>query len=244
MATRTDDLRELIGEFLVAHGAADPVVGQIVYAPIPYLEMTPTVARAARALVHVHARAQIDFAPLDASIDFRKAKDRLPLAYLQLSEEEEMLAIKAKKRPAIIVGISKGVPCTTLPSGIEQRKAQRAFDPIYLVAPIYSTSTAHKPTSFGPTLTARIKCMAYPEFVWIKSDLPASDVEGVIRLDRMVATHLHSCCDFKPVKVTDEVMGLCMEQLKVLVGQSPSKEYSEFRDLMLDLLPEHAKVSS
>jgi hypothetical protein len=237
------DLRDLIGEYYRAVDPKAPLaLGTIVRAPVPHLDFQPRVLVPSRLDPRNHNAAQVDVRGLDDARDFRGQNRGLPLAYAGLGEREELLAVAAKHRPAVIVGVVPAIDPRTLPDGVQRRKASRAFDPIFLIAPMFSISTAADPRAFGPVMTARIKCLMYPQFVYLaKNDNP--DLEGgVIRLDRLISTHLGSCVRSTGLAVSDGVLGVIRDQLGALGGAAPSAEYKELRDLMLGELPAEAQL--
>lgn len=216
-------------------------VGQIVFAPVSFTDRRPHVYDVKRSDPTSHNQVKHQFRLLDDNVDFRRKPDRLPIAALALGETEELLAIKAKMRPCLILGKVEGVDPKTLPEGAQRNKAQNGFDCAYLLAPIYSVSSEHKETQFGPIMTARIKCMMYPEFIYAPQKAPALEVPGVIRLDRAFWTHLIACSEPTDSYLSKEMMGICWTQIKIILGDQPSDEYSELRDLLLSELPTECK---
>lgn len=216
-------------------------VGQIVLAPVSFTDRRHHVYDIKRLDSTSHTQVKYQFRLLDDNQDFRKKPDRLPIAALSLGETEELLAIRAKKRPCLILAKVEGVNPNTLPEGVQRKKALNGFDNSYLLAPIYSVSTGHKETQFGPVMTARIKCMMYPEFIYAPQNSPTLAVPGVIRLDRAFWTHLIACSESTTTYLSNEMMGICWTQLKIILGDQPSEEYSELRDLLLSELPGECK---
>lgn len=239
------DLRDLIGEFYrTIDPKAPPALGAIVRAPIPYLDYRPRVFVPTRGDARNHATAQWTVRPMDDATDFRGQNRGLPLAYVDVGEGEELLGIVAKHRPAVVVGEVPGIDPKTLPAGVQRNKAGRSFERTFLVAPMFSVSTALEPRAFGPVITARIKCLMYPQFVYLgKHEKP--DLEGgVVRLDRLISTHLGACLGSTGLAVSDQVLGLIRDQVAILGGAAPTAEYTELRELMLGELPAEAQLPS
>lgn len=215
----------------------DYEIGQIVYAPVPDTVMRHKVAEVVRANPMSHDSAELRFRPVEDASDFRQKPGRLPLAALQLGQTEELLIGKGKQRPCVVVAKSGGVEPTRLPAGEQRNKGQNAFKSIYCLAPLFSCSSGEKTTAFGPVMAARVKCMMYPEFVYIVKKEPAIDCDSVARLDRLFWSHLQ--CAAKPQNqfLTDAAIGIVWDQLSVLAGKTPSAEYLELRELLLGELP-------
>ena len=174
-------------------------------------------------------------------MDFRRKKDRLPIAALSLGETEELLAIRAKKRPCVVIAKIDGVNPTSLPDGEQRKKALNAFDGMYLLAPIFSISNGFKETCFGSVMTARVRCMMYPEFVYAPESKPALESPGIIRLDRFFWSHLVACTEPCDIFLTKDILGVCWSQIQIMNGVSPSDEYIELRGILLSYLPDECK---
>lgn len=217
--------------------SASPEIGQIVFTPVLNTEQRPYVADAKRSDPLTHLSADMSIRLMDDALDFRK-KQRLPIAALHLGETEELVVARAKQRPCLVLAKSDGVSAMTLPVGPQRNKALNAFGGIYCLAPIYSISTADKATSFGPVMSARIKCMMYPEFVYVPQSGLILKVPGIIRLDRLFWSHLFAASEPQPLFIGTEILGVCWNQLKILTGETASSEFLEMRDLMLSCLPD------
>ena len=221
--------------------AATPQVGQIVFTPVQFTERRPHVVEAVRSDPAGHRSADIQIRPLHDTQDFQ-AKQRLPVKALNLANTEELLAVKAKKRPCLVVASSKGVSWKSLPSGVQQNKAINAFDAVYLLAPLFSVSTAHEPTSFGPVMTARIRHMMYPEFVFAPQSGGIITQHSIIRLDRTFWATLLAASEAQDLFVSNEIMAICWSQLAILGGNLPfDSTYAEIRECMLEDLPTEFK---
>jgi hypothetical protein len=214
---------------------------QVVFTPVHFTDRRPHIIDAARSDSIGHRAADLDVRLLDERRDF-KHKDRLPIKALHLGSTEELLAIRAKKRPCLIIGASDGVDWKSLPVGVQQNKAMNSFDRVYLLAPLYSVSTVQEPSSFGPVMTVRIKHMMYPEFVYAPRSGGIVNQDSVIRLDRVFWTQLTAVSDPQDLFVSRDVMGICWNQIAILGGNAPADaDFSELRELMLQDLPTEYK---
>lgn len=232
-----DDLSALVDYYdKTRKPSASTEIGQVVFTPVLNTERRPYVADAQRSDPYTHRSAELAIRPLDDKVDFRK-KQRLPIAALSLGETEEVLVARAKKRPCLVLAKSDGIDTKTLPEGVQRNKALNAFGDIFCLAPIYSISTANKSTSFGPVMTARIKCMMYPEFIYAPQSGLILDSHSIIRLDRLFWSHLFAASEPQHLFVSRDILGVCWNQLKILTGESASSDYMELRDLMLSCLP-------
>lgn len=237
----SDDLSSLVTYYDTSRKSSSNIeVGQIVYTPVVYENRRQNVIEVQRSDSTSHNRTTHIFRPLVDETDFRK-KDRLPIAALSLGETEELLAIRAKQRPCLVIAKIDGVHPSTLPEGTQRNKALNAFDGMYLLAPIFSVSNGFKETCFGSVMTARVRCMMYPEFVYAPPIKPALDVGGVIRLDRFFWSHLVACTEPYDIFATQEILGVCWSQIQIMNGTKPSDEYIELRDILLSYLPKECR---
>lgn len=212
-------------------------VGQIVYAPVPDTDPRHKVADVLRSNVTAHDSAELRFRAVDDNTDFRQKPGRLPLAALKLGDTEELLVTKGKQRPCIVLAKSEGVATATLPEGEQRNKGQHAFRLIYCVAPLFSCSTGTKATAFGPMMAARIKCLMYPEFVYLTKKEPALDCDSIVRLDRLFCTHLQCATRAQNAFVSDSLLEIAWSQIRMMAGEQPSDTFLELRELMLATLP-------
>ena len=217
-----------------------PAIGQVAFTPVMYLEHRPKVADPVRSDPFTHTQADVTIRPMDDKSDFRP-KRRLPIKALNLGETEELIVSRAKQRPCLILAATSAININSLPAGRQRNQALNAFPRSYCLAPIMSVGTAEKPTAFGPVMTARIKCMMYPEFIFAPQSGMVLTIPGIVRLDGLFWSHLKVCTELQALSVTNEVLGLCWNQLRILAGEKPSAEYSELRELLLAFLPADCK---
>lgn len=218
-----------------------PEVGQVVSTPVLHSDHKPhQIADAKRSDPTSHGKTEIVIRPVDDRKDFRGKSDRLPLYNMALGLTEELVITRAKKRPCVILAKADSVDHTKLPQA-QKGKALNAFGEAYLLAPIYSVSTADKTRAFGPVMTARVKCMMYPQFVYVPQSGLIIKNQGVMRLDRLFWSHLVGATDPEPLFLTPQILGICWNQIGVLSGKAPEKDYTEMRDLLLAYLPDDCK---
>lgn len=232
-----DDISILLPYFdATRKKGVDPEPGQIVFAPTLFTDRKPMIADASRSNPHTHDQANIVVRTVDEKVDFRGKPGRLPIYSQSLAQTEELVMSRAKKRPCVILAKTDGVDHRNLPIG-QQGKALNAFDAAYWLAPIYSVSSGKETRSFGPVMTARVKCMMYPEFMYVPPSGLTIKNPGVIRLDRMFWSFLLAASDPQDLFLSPEIMGICWSQIRLLVGDAPDSNYFPMRDLMLMDLP-------
>lgn len=239
---QVDDISSLIDYYDKNRKASKNVeVGQIVFTPVTFSDKRPHIFDINRESSISHNSAKHTIRLLNEKMDFKKKADRLPIHALSLGETEELFALKAKMRPCLVLAKIDGIDISSLPEGPQKNKALNAFNENYLLAPIYSVSNGFKTTMFGPIMTARIKCMMYPEFVYAPAYKDVFKEPGVIRLDRMFWGHMIGCSEPIDAFLSKEMMGICWSQISVIAGQASAEEYAELRGLLLEFLPDSCK---
>ena len=245
MASKAEEAQDLTYLFTYYDSSrklsSAPEIGQVVFTPVTNMDKKPQIADAKRSNPETHAKAEIVVRPADDKIDFLGKPGRLPIYAISLGETEEIIMTRAKKRPCVILAKTDGVNHQTLPSGPQQNKALNAFNTAYLLAPIYSVSTPDKARSFGPVMTARIRGMMYPEFVFVPQSGGVIKHNGVIRLDRTFWSHMNGASQPQPLFLSNEILGVCWNQIRILSNEQPDDEYLELRDILLEYLPEDCK---
>ena len=148
-------------------------LGQMCWAPIPYIPPCDPLS-----ILDIQ-----EYNPLDESrISFRIVpatknifRDRhVPIKALEWQTDEEIIPLKAKRRPVIVVSQ-------------EQHTVEAARTPdrlvTYLVTPIYSAA------SHDPAFVTRIKHLEYSQFFHLAEDSRFNRREAFARLDRIQPAH-------------------------------------------------------
>jgi hypothetical protein len=236
-----DDLSSLLGDFYTetSNNSLEYQIGQIVYSPV--LEVTnrcwigdvKRVDSYAHDKVEMHIRKQTDE-------DF-KQKDRLPIKALSLDAFHELVLTRAKCRPCVIIGRSDKFDISKLPVGVEKNKALNAVLQQFILAPLYSISTPEKTTAFGATITARIKCLMYPQFFYMPKHGVAVKKDSILRLDHIFVNPLVAGVNSTTSVVKEKILAFIHEQLKMLTGKVPTENFIQSRELLLECLPNEYK---
>jgi hypothetical protein len=202
-----------------------PVIGQLVMTVVPEVRHPFSIFDAQRANQTTHASVSGTIRALDAVIDFRHKPNRLPVFQLKLGECEELLAVKAKARPCVVLGIAQGIPDQHLPSA-ERNIARAAFQrPAYLVAPTYSVSTEADPRAITTTIAARAECLVYPQLVFLPKSGGYISNDSVVRLDRAFWTTISPPSELYKLSISEERMAILQGQIRVLQGMDPGQDY-------------------
>ncbi len=232
-------LSDFCGPFYATTGQENGV-GQIIYCPVTFQDRTPLIADITRADGREHKKADFKIRKYQEAVDF-KGKNRLPVAALSNLENKcEAIISIGKVRPCLIIGKVGQVNPNLLPVGWQRNKALNAFDPQYLLAPVYSVASVHEPSAFGPIITARIKAAMYSEFMFLPKNEPALPNDSICRFDRIFLSPLTSAVRHRDLWLHGDAMNFLNQQLFWMLGQEPEKEFLELRELLLEDLSDEA----
>lgn len=218
-------------------------LGQVVWAPVPQLEKQPLVMEADRVDDKSHDAARARLVPLSDRHFRRREGKQLPVLSLHLGETEELLAFKAKRRPAIIVGMA-----ATALGGLEKGTPRHHEEERFVVAPVYGLRTEEDSSGFGAVLATRVRYLLYRQFFpfaqWKERRRDVvrgtSLAEGVVRLDRLHMLMVDSLT-LLPVKLADRSMAVLHHMLWAYLHAEPHKELVEIQDAIREYLPEEAR---
>ena len=157
-------------------------IGQLCWVPIPILNKIPKILDLERSKPTSHDSVNFVLRDANKSDDFRKRDRSLPIKYLQLQSDEELLVYRAKKRPSVIVASGMDI----LPSfePLLKHKGKRHLQENSLfVIPVYSICREDYGSGFIKEMIPLIERLVYRQFFYI----PASKefTEGVARFDRI-----------------------------------------------------------
>lgn len=218
-----------------------PKIGQILNTVVPQFQHPLSIYDAVRADQHDHNKVQGTIRPVSDG-DFRQKPNRLPVFRLRLGDCEELLALRSKVRPCVVLAQSEGISDQSLPPS-DRHIARTAFQrPSFLVAPVFSVSAPNDPRSVTPTIAARAECLVYPQLVFLPRSGGIISRDSVARLDRAFWTTLPRPTTLFRLGLSEERMGILQGQMEVLRGLEPPDAYIELVQLVRDELdPVHAE---
>lgn len=137
--------------------------GQVAWVPVLIPRPLPWVMDARRKSGRDHNNIKYEIRKIRES-DFLKKSDRLPIHRMNLHPTEELLAIKAKKRPCIMISqylIMNGGKIKNITEGKEHLLQQ---EQVFL--PIFSTQGEESSSGFPQGFVRNIRKMAYPHLLY------------------------------------------------------------------------------
>ena len=218
--------------------SGSPEVGQFVWVPVCEMEGRPWIADVTRDDPTSHTTAEFRIRKFDDSVDFKGKGDRFPVHALKLTANHELIVTRAKKRLCLITGRGEGVDGNTLPEGPQKNKGLNAFPTQYFLAPLYSASSSAKTAAFGSVMSARIRCLMYPEYFWMKRSGGIVSVHSVARLDHTFCNPLSYGCELENLFVSDEALAFIQDQIRILFNLPPSDDFLAVQEMLCDALPD------
>lgn len=213
-----------------------PRVGEFFWVPCP--ETRFQVVEAARSTPEATSTLEVRVTEFSADKHFR-TKEHLPTRLVK-DEHQEALLYLAKVRPCLVLGRACVDNLETIADGHQKRQSKALGRPLYLVAPVYSCSTASKKTQFTPVITARVRALHYPQFAYMP-DFHGHQPGSILRLDNLFPTALDVGIRRLGKMLHEDVLMLVKAQAtEVLHVGQPGKLREHLlatKDLIKDCLP-------
>ncbi len=156
--------------------------GQICWVPVPNPDLIPRILDVQRNLPEEHDEIQFVLREANQREDFKRADRGLPLKYLNLRSNEELLTQRAKKRPCVIL-TSEVDTYPEMTALLKQKGKKHQQQDCLFVIPCFSVQNEMYGTGFIPEMVARIKCMMYRQFFYLPKSKNFSEM--VARFDRV-----------------------------------------------------------
>lgn len=174
-----DSPQSLVQPWWINDPSRSVVRGRLIWAYLPHVDQEPRVLSAIGrdddATDHRTAKFKIE--PLQVGAP--PSAPGLPVAALPTYEGEIYLVQRAKKRPALVLGVG-GIGVSESPL---LRGPGWQTSPMMLVAPYYGVVQSLKRTGWNPLLVERIRRCAYPQYIWDYLPSGASTAGSILRLD-------------------------------------------------------------
>ena len=222
-----------------------PCLGQLAWAVVPGMDVAPHVIEAERVDDRGHAAAKVRWSPMGDKHFKRRERGELPILHFKLGETEELVAYKAKLRPAIVVGV-RGAAL----GGLEKNTPPHHEECRTALAPIYDLRTEDDPKGFGSILATRVRFLLYPQFFpfggWTETRSTVlrrqSLREGVVRFDRIQFLHAQLAgVELMPVKLTSESMAVLHFALWAYLHADEHAKLTEIREVIREYVPAEAR---
>lgn len=210
--------------------------GQFCWIVVPHIDPIPRILDVERESPQEHEKVNFSLRNANKAEDFRKRDRVLPLKYLNLRSNEELLVQRAKKRPAIIVSAKTDV-FPDIEKILRQKGKKHYQQDCLILAPCYHFETELDPAGFPMEMKSRIRCLIYRQLFYIPES--PNIREGVARFDRIQVV-VDRCqvssinpCDFR---LSDEVLGTFLGLFEYYITGIEDKDLKAMRDLAKESL--------
>lgn len=224
-------------EFFTAVDPREFRVGQICWVPIPNPDPIPRILDVQRNTPEEHEEVKLELRLANQVHDFKKRDRSLPIKYLNLRSNEELLAQSCKKRPSIILGA--GVECyPEITKLLRQKGKKHQQQDCMFVIPCYSVQQEEYSSGFIQPIVERIKCLMYRQFFY----LPPSKgfTELIARFDRTQIVIDRSPASIEPsdICLSEEIFNLFLSMFIFCVSGKTNKLLEDAKELVRDAYPE------
>ena len=137
--------------------------GQFCWIVVPHLTSVPQILDIERRNPEEHSEVNFILRNANRREDFCVSDRTLPIKYLNLRSNEELLVQRSKRRPGIILsrGLDSYPDITKL---LVQKGKKHLQEDAIIVIPCYGIETADDPIGFPPEMVSRIRCLLYRQF--------------------------------------------------------------------------------
>jgi len=226
-----------IDEFFIKVDPKEFRAGQLCRVPIPFHSSMPQILDAERSTPEEHEKIDFILRYADKSDDFKTRDRSLPIKYLKLRSNEELLVHRCKKRPAVILG-------NNLDSYPSIAKILKKFDKTHqqedslFVIPCYRTMEKTYGSGIIQPIVEYTKCMMYRQFFYIP---PIKDFkETIARFDRIQIVIGRSPASIEPsdVCLSEEIFNLFVSMFIFCISGRTDPMFDDIRELVRSACPE------
>lgn len=152
----------------------------------PHVEEVPQILAVERSSPEEHEHVQFSLRQANQANDFISVQRVLPVKYLNLRSNEELLCQRAKRRRGIVLGSNMEIDAEMLKL-LKQKGKAHLQAPHTFVVPCYSTQQGQYGTGFPPEMTQRAECLIYRQYFYCPENFQIHREmrEAVARFDRI-----------------------------------------------------------
>ncbi len=214
--------------------------GQFCWLPVPHIEPVPQILEVERSSPEEHEEVRFVLRNANRRGDFKKSDRSLPIKYLKLRSNEELLIQRAKKRPGIILG--SGLDIYPEIAKILKGKGKKHLqeDSIFVI-PGYSIEAPEGGSGFPQQQVQLIKCMMYRQFFFYRQT--KGMLEGIARFDRIQVVIGRDPAAIEPTEIclSRELFGLFQAMFIFCVTGIEFSDLEATRAIVKDALPSPKK---
>lgn len=211
-------------------------IGQFCWVPIPNLDPIPRILDIQRNTPEEHEEVKFELRLANHSDDFKKRDRSLPIKYLNLKSNEELLTQTCKKRPAII--LSSGVECfPDIARLLKQKGKKHQQQDCIFVIPCYSVQKEEYDSGFIQPIVARTQCLLYRQFFYIPESKRFPEL--IARFDRIQVVIDKSPAAIEPIDVclSEELFNLFLAMFLYCISGRTNQDLEDIKALVKEALP-------
>jgi hypothetical protein len=166
------------------------------------------------------------FEPLPARAD--AFNHNTPLSSPKLETNEELIVLRAKRRPVILIR-----PEMQIPESVNKGFRGKVFRRRSLVAQIFSVADRLTgEAKFSPNFIDRVRRMEFPQLIFLPKKGEVIPVDSLLRLDEcqsVFTPHLQP----EQYALSENIQKILRQQLQCLFTDIYAGEYAELRDFLM-----------
>jgi len=221
-------------EFYTATDPKDFRIGQICWVPIPNPDPIPRILDVQRNTPEGHEDVKFELRLGNQRDDFKKRDRSLPIKYLNMRSNEELLAQTCKKRPSIILATE--VECyPNIAKILRQKGKKHQQQDCIFVIPCYSAQVEEYGAGFIQPIVERTKCLMYRQFFYLYPWHGTKDL--IARFDRVQVVIDRSPASIEPtnVRLSEEVFNLFLSMFLFCISGKTNKLLEDIKELVCDV---------
>ena len=211
-------------------------VGQFCWIPVPHLDPIPRILAVERNTATEHETVKCHIRDANQSTDFQSSERVLPLKYLKLRSNEEMLVQRAKKRPGIILSTGMDI-FPDIARLLRQSGKKHLQEDSHFVVPCYGIQEGAYGSGFPPAMLPRIQCLLYKQFFYLPSGSGLK--EGIARFDRIQVVIGDHPAAITPMEfgLSPKVYSLFLAMFLYCISGAEDEELTALRAILREAYP-------
>ncbi|MBU2621324.1 MAG: hypothetical protein ABIJ52_18680 [Pseudomonadota bacterium] len=224
-------------EFYTSTDPKDFKIGQICWVPIPNPDPIPRILDVQRNTPEEHEEVKFELRLANQRTDFKTRDRSLPIKYLNMRSNEELLAQTCKKRPSII--LATGAECyPDIASILRQKGKKHQQQDCIFVIPCYSVQIEEYGPGFIQPIVERTKCLMYRQFFYLPLWNRTKDL--IARFDRVQVVIDRSPASIEPTDVclSEEIFNLFLSMFLFCISGKTNELLEDVKELVREAYSE------
>jgi len=207
--------------------------GQVCWVPVPNPDPIPRILDVQRSTSEDHEKIKFELRHGNQSGDFKKRDRSLPIKYLNMRSNEELLTQTCKKRPAII--LTTEVDCyPEITKILRQKGKKHQQQDCMFIIPCYSAQIEEYSTGFIQEIVERVQCLMYRQFFYLYPCHGTKDL--IARFDRAQVVVEKNPASIEPTNVclSEEIFSLFLSMFLFCISGKTNKLLEDVKEVVRD----------